>query len=88
VKEMQERWNKLMVVFLGALHSEFSKARPNVIGSSTANYNFLREVVPSESQNPAIMETQYRSTLEVQPQQQEVRGRGCGKDHSGGCSGG
>jgi len=35
VKDMQERWNKLIVlVFLGALRSEFLKSRPNVIGNS------------------------------------------------------
>ena len=35
VNEMQERCNKLMVLdFLGALRPKFSKARPNVIGSS------------------------------------------------------
>ena len=35
VKEMQKRWNKLMVlVFLGALRPEFLKARANVVDSS------------------------------------------------------
>jgi len=63
---MQERWNKLMVlVFLGALHSEFSKARPNVIDSSTVksleDSYYLRKTVGT--QNPAIVETQDHSAL-------------------------
>jgi len=55
VKKMHEMWNKLIVlIFLGV---DFSKARPNVIDSSTVKsledtYHFLREAVPSESQNP------------------------------------
>ena len=38
MKEMHERWNKLMILtFLGALRLEISKARPNVIvGLSSA----------------------------------------------------
>ena len=66
VKKMQERWNKLMVlVFLGALHSEFSKAPPNVIDSSTVksleDSYYLRKTVGT--QNPAIVETQDHSAL-------------------------
>jgi len=69
--KMQERWNKLMVlVFLGALRPNFLKARLNVIGGfivkSLEDIYHLREVVPSESENQAIVETQDRSTLTVQ----------------------
>jgi len=80
VKEMHERWNKLMVfVFSGVLCPEFSKAQPNVIGSSIVKslkgtYHFLREVVPSESHNPTIVEIQDRSPLAVQGK--ITRGRG------------
>jgi len=61
-EEMQERWNKLIVlVFLRALRPEFSKAHPNVIGSSTVksfkNTYYLCEVIPSESQNLVIVKT-------------------------------
>ena len=35
MKEMQERLKKLIVLVLGALCSEFLRARPNVIGNST-----------------------------------------------------
>ena len=43
----------MVLVFLGTLRSEFSKVRPNVIGSFTIKsledaYHILREVVPSE----------------------------------------
>jgi len=71
VKEMQKRWNKLMVlVFLGALRSKFLKARQNVISSSTIKsledtYHFLCEVVPSESKNSANVETQDRYVFAV-----------------------
>jgi len=58
VKEMHERWNKLIVlVFLGALHPEFLKARSNVIVNSIVEpledtYHFLCGAVLSESYNP------------------------------------
>ena len=70
MKEMQKRWNKLMVlVFLGALRSKFSKARQNVISSSTVksleDTYHLCEVVPSESKNSANVETQDRYVFAV-----------------------
>ena len=45
------------------LEHRFLKAQSNVIGSSTVKsledtYHFLHEVVPSESQNPASVESQ------------------------------
>jgi len=59
----------MVLIFLGALRSEFSKTRQNVINSSTLKsledtYYLLCEVV--KSQNQATKETQDRSTLAVQ----------------------
>ena len=102
VKTTQERWNKLMVlIFLVALCSEFSKARPNVIDSSTVNSledtYFLCEVVPSESKSSQRGDP--RSSCSSGPRQTigdrsrgsdfGVRGRrrGCGGVRSGGRGG-
>ena len=73
----------MVLIFLGALCQEFLKARPNMIGSSIIKsleitYHFLREIVPSESQNSAIVETRDRSALAVQDR--TIGDRGCMSD--------
>ena len=96
VKEMQERWNKLMVlVFLGALRPQFSKTWSNVIDSFTTSHlripSHPREAVPLESQNPTIGEIHDRSALAVQGRRKRGRGRGSNfraRGCGGGCSGG
>jgi len=79
MKEMQERWNKLMVlIFLRALRSEFSKDQPNVIGSFT-----IKSRIPTTSyvklflrshriQNPAIREPRIIMLLQSKAKQQKI----------------
>jgi len=87
---MQERWNKLKIlVFLGALRSEFSKALTNVIDNSTVKsfedtYHSLCEAISLESQNLASVESHDCSVLAVQGK--TIRDRGCGRGRAGGCS--
>jgi len=97
VKKMHERQNKLMaLVFIGALCPKFFRARPNVINSSIIKslentYHFLREVVPSELQNKANVETQDRSALVIKSRTVGSRGRGSdfkGRGRERGCGGG
>ena len=71
----------MVLVFLGALHPEFLKTRSNMINSSTVKsvediYHFLCKIALSESQNPAIIETQERSALAVHGRRARGRGRG------------
>jgi len=63
----------------GTLRPELLKSRSNVMGSSTIksleNTYFLYEIVPSKSQNLAIMETQDRFAFGVQGRTTGGRGR-------------
>ena len=71
----------MVLIFLGALCPNFLNTRPNVIGNSIVKSledisHFLCNVVPTESQKPANVETQDRSPLVVQGRTEGGRSRG------------
>jgi len=76
----------MVFVFLGVLRPNFLRARQNMLDRFTSKsledtYQFLHEVVPSESENPTSVETRDRSALVVQSR--TTRGRGCGSYFEG-----
>ena len=68
----------MVLIFLGALHPKFSKALPNVIGSSTVKsledtYHFLLEVVSSELQVQPVWRFKVVQLLRFKAEELKVR---------------